>query len=82
MECGTMNWRKKIEKERQVKFICLECGTEENIPRNVVVELDELDDGDNSEPPRFQCENCGGPMIPEDYTGVAGIRYTFTSYKK
>lgn len=53
MESGTMNWRRKLEKERQAKFICLECGMEENIPKEVVIESDIEDNGDRSAPATF-----------------------------
>ena len=59
-----------------VKYKCLECGIEEEIPRSVVEMFDALDDeGDISVPPRFDCEKCGGLMEPIEYSGVHGIEY-------
>ncbi|EOD01894.1 hypothetical protein [Caldisalinibacter kiritimatiensis] len=71
--------RKMLEKEKQekkdVRFRCLECGIEEDIPRSVVKQFDILDNGDISVPPRFDCEVCGGLMEPIEYTSVHGITY-------
>lgn len=66
----------KTHEEKQIKYICQDCGIEENIPKSVVMTFDVLDDGDIKEPPRFICEECGGPMVPEDYTGIDGVHYT------
>lgn len=71
----------KARKENQIKFICLDCGIEELIPEEVVRTFDIYDDGDIAEPPRFQCENCGGSMVPENYTGVDGVHYTINDYR-
>lgn len=71
----------KTKEENQIKFVCSDCGTEELIPEGVVRTFDIYDDGDIAEPPRFRCENCGGSMVPEDYTGVDGIRYTIDDYR-
>jgi DNA-directed RNA polymerase subunit RPC12/RpoP len=71
----------KDKEERQIKYICLDCGMEELIPEGVVQTFDMYDDGDIAEPPRFQCENCGGSMVPEDYTGVDGVHYTINNYR-
>jgi len=71
----------KIKNKKQIKYICLECNIEELIPEDIVRAFDINDDGDITEPPRFRCENCGGPMVPEDYTGVDGIHYTIDDYR-
>lgn len=73
--------QRKIKEEKQINFICLECNTEELIPEDVVRAFDINDDGDIEEPPRFRCENCGGSMVPEDYTGIDGIHYTIENYR-
>ena len=62
---------KKISNET-VKFICLQCKVEEEIPLSVVRHLDSMDDGDPEVPPQFSCEACGGAMYPENYKGVHG----------
>lgn len=72
---------KKDKEEKQIKFVCLDCGIEELIPEGVVQTFDICDEGDISEPPRFRCEECGGSMVPEDYTGVDGVHYTINNYR-
>ena len=71
----------KGKEEKQIKFICLDCEIEELILEGVVRTFDIYDDGDIAEPPRFRCENCGGSMVPEDYTGIDGIHYTIDDYR-
>lgn len=58
-----------------VKFVCLGCNIEEDIPEEVVEYCDAMDDGDIDVPPRFSCENCGGEMVPKKYKGIHGIEY-------
>ena len=58
-----------------VRFVCLQCNIEEDIPKEVVDYCDMMDDGDTSVPPRFSCEACGGEMCPKEYVGVHGIKY-------
>ena len=60
-----------------VRFVCLQCNVEEDIPEEVVEYCDAMDDGDIEIPPRFSCENCGGEMIPKKYKGVHGIQYEY-----
>jgi hypothetical protein len=60
-----------------VRFVCLQCNVEEDIPKEVVEYCDAMDDGDISVPPRFSCEKCGGEMIPKKYKGVHGIQYEY-----
>lgn len=51
--------------EDAVRYKCLNCGIEEDIPRSVVEMFDALDDeGDISVAPRFDCEKCDGIMEP------------------
>lgn len=68
--------REKKENERKyVKFKCLTCGIEEDIPRDIVEMLDFEDGGDLSVAPRFDCEECIGTMEPIYYKSVHGIIY-------
>ena len=60
-----------------VRFICLQCNIEEDIPREAEEYCDAMDDGDTTVPPRFSCEKCGGEMIPKKYKGVHGIQYEY-----
>lgn len=65
-----------------VRYKCLDCGIEEDIPRNVVEMFDALDDeGDISVAPRFNCEKCDGVMEPLKYKGVHGIMYEIVESK-
>lgn len=71
--------KKRLEKQNTaVKYVCLDCGIEEDIPESVVQHFDIVDTGDISEPPRFFCEECGGEMRPVKYTGVHGIQYNIS----
>ena len=76
--------REKIKKEKNmqklinnqsVRFRCLECGIEEEIPKDIVQMLDLEDGGDLSVPPRFECEECDGLMEPIHYVSVHGVTY-------
>jgi predicted nucleic acid-binding Zn ribbon protein len=67
--------RRQEKQNKIVKYICIDCGIEEDIPENVVKHFDIVDIGDISEPPRFSCEECGGEMRPIKYTSVHGIEY-------
>lgn len=65
----------KIKEESFVLYRCLACGAEENIPEDVVMQFDILDDGDTSVPPKFKCENCPADMEPVFYESVHGVTY-------
>lgn len=76
--------REKIKKEKNmqkrmnnqtVRFRCLQCGIEEEIPKEIVQMLDLEDGGDLSIPPRFECEECDGLMEPIHYVSVHGVTY-------
>lgn len=76
--------REKIKKEKNmqkrmnnqtVRFRCLQCGIEEEIPKEIVQMLDLEDGGDLSVPPRFECEECDGLMEPIHYVSVHGVTY-------
>jgi len=48
------------------EYICTKCKTHENIPTDVVLNMDMMDDGDPSYPPMFNCEKCNGLMKPNN----------------
>ena len=58
-----------------IKYVCMQCKIEEDIPKSVVEYFDVIDDGDTSVPPSFSCQSCGGEMVPKKYLGVHGILY-------
>lgn len=60
-----------------VRYKCLECGVEEEIPKEIVMQMDFEDGGDPLYPPRFKCEACPGQMEPIFYEGVHGHTYRF-----
>lgn len=43
--------------------------------REVVDHFDFLDGGDPTDPPKFNCEECYGEMIPEYFESHTGIVY-------
>jgi len=65
----------KFKPSKKVKFKCTSCGKIEEIPRDVVVYFDEMDGGDPSVPPRFNCKKCDGLMEPVYYQSVYGYIY-------
>ena len=65
----------KFKPSKKVKFKCLSCSKIEEIPRDVVENFDEMDGGDPSVPPRFDCQKCGGLMQPVYYKSVYGYIY-------
>ena len=69
---------KNKEKSKMILFKCLGCGLEEEIPREVVEDLDANDGGDLSVPPRFGCTKCENQMEPVYYKSVHGIIYDIT----
>ena len=73
--------KKKLEnrlKEETVKYRCLSCGYEEEIPEIVVMEFDLMDQGDTSVPPRFDCEMCDEQMEPVYYESVHAQAFTLS----
>ncbi|NLI14252.1 MAG: hypothetical protein GX425_16975 [Peptococcaceae bacterium] len=44
----------------------MQCNVEEEIPEEVVQYFDLVDPGDQTIPPRFACEKCGGEMRPKE----------------
>lgn len=60
---------------KTVRFRCLKCGYEEEIPEEVVEMLDETDGGDDLVPPRFTCEKCDGIMEPINWKTKDGRHY-------
>ena len=69
----------KLKNPNQIEFICPICKTTEKIPRKIVEFLDESDQigVDTDVPPRFDCENCNGKMLPKFYIGVNGKKYFY-----
>ena len=65
--------------KNSVNYICLQCGINEAIPKEVVDEFDRMDEGDLFDAPRFTCENCGGEMYPEYYKSTHGVEYNLGS---
>ena len=63
--------------QSKVRFVCLQCNVEEDIPEEVAEYCDAMDDGDLEVPPRFSCEKCGGEMVPKKYKGIHGIQYEY-----
>ncbi len=74
-----MSQKFKQKNPSQIEFICPLCKTKERIPRDVVEFLDESDQigVDTSVPPRFDCQNCYGKMVPIFYIGVNGKIYEY-----
>lgn len=71
----------RLLSKESVTFICLHCGTKEEIPKDIVRQLDAMDDGDPTVPPQFGCEECQGIMTPEYYKGVHGYEYRVEDVK-
>lgn len=68
--------------KNSVNYICLQCGINEAIPKEVVDEFDQMDEGNLLDAPRFTCENCGGEMYPEYYKSTHGLEYKLSDYQK
>lgn len=68
--------RKQTVNDPLILFRCLNCNSEENIPKSVVDFFDIMDGGDPSVPPRFDCQACfSGKVQPVFYTNHEGITY-------
>ncbi len=68
----------KRKNKKEIEFICPKCKTKESIPTKIVEMLDSMDQsGDTSVPPRFDCMNCNGKMVPIYYIGVKGQVYEY-----
>lgn len=69
----------KKKNKKQIEFFCPKCKTREFIPAEVVEYLDEADQigVDTSYPPRFDCQNCNGKMVPIYYVSVNGIVHEY-----
>ncbi|MBU4343285.1 MAG: hypothetical protein KKG21_04670 [Candidatus Omnitrophica bacterium] len=70
-------FRKPNKPQEMVRFICTFCAAEENIPKDVVDDMDKADNrGNMSYPPRFTCSVCpDGLMQPVDYNSPSGRTY-------
>ncbi len=58
-------------------YVCPKCKTKEDIPFSLVNMLDKCDDGDDSYPPRFDCQICDGIMTPLYYKNYKGKVYEY-----
>jgi len=68
----------KKQRENEVDVVlyrCPKCKSEERIPKEVVDFFDIMDTGDPTVPPRFDCQNCSGKMLPVYYINHDGIEY-------
>ena len=65
----------KKKNKKEIEFVCPKCKTKELIPTDVVEFLDSSDQigVDISVPPRFDCINCNGKMVPTYYISVNGL---------
>lgn len=68
-----------MKNKKFIEFICPVCKTKEKIPTQIVEMLDSMDQHnvDTDVPPRFDCENCFGKMVPVYYIGINGKVYKF-----
>ena len=68
-----------MKNKNEIEFICPKCKTKELIPTYIVEMLDKSDQTlvDTSVPPRFDCQNCNGKMVPIYYIGVKGQVYEY-----
>ncbi|RSU13010.1 hypothetical protein CBF29_04895 [Vagococcus elongatus] len=65
-----------------VNYICLKCGIEEEIPKDVVELIPLFDEGaDPLTAPQFTCEKCGGEMYPEYYKNPMGIEFRMSDVR-
>ncbi len=69
----------KQKNKKEILYICPKCKTKEMIPTEIVEMLDRADQigVDTSVPPRFDCQNCNGKMVPIYYIGVNGQVYEY-----
>src|SRR5450756_1099197 len=69
--------------QSKVRFVCLQCNVEEDIPEEVVEYCDAMDDGDLEVLPRFSCEKCGLSLIHiSEPTRLGMISYAVFCLKK
>ena len=61
--------------EATIKYKCIGCNMEEDIPKEVVEYFDEMGQSNIDEPPCFSYEKCGGIMRPIKYDGIYGKKY-------
>lgn len=62
-------------KEIFITYKCPKCNFKEDIPKEVVDYFDIMDAGDPTVPPRFDCQQCEGKMIPVYDVNHDGIIY-------
>ena len=66
-----------VQRPEFTEFICTKCKTHEDIPTDVVLNMDFMDSGDPLYPPMFYCEKCNGLMKPKYFVGYTGIVYQY-----
>lgn len=59
----------------EILYICMECKTKENIPKEVVEFFDEMDLSNINGQPCSSCEKCGGVIRTQKYNGIHGKEY-------
>ena len=48
-------------------YVCEQCGTTEQVPKDVIAYFDAVDPGEPDRPATFQCLSCSGIMYPDYY---------------
>jgi len=76
-----VKWIDQMIQDEIVTFICVKCGEIDYLRMNIVMQLDAMDDRKKVAPPHVRCKVCNHLMIPEKYTGINGVTYTFEEYK-
>jgi hypothetical protein len=57
----------KADEPDSLPYECELCGTQEDIPLEVIDHFDKVDPGLPGQPPTFACEQSTGIMYPLDY---------------
>lgn len=65
--------RKRKIDNNTVRYKCLECGMEEDVPRDAIELIDIFDDGDGA--PEFDCKSCNGVMLPKERENSGETEY-------
>ena len=68
---------KKNKNNDYITFICPICKTKEQIPFYIVDMMDKADNGNDTYPPRFNCQHCYGKMEPVYYKNYKGKIYQY-----
>lgn len=48
-------------------YLCEKCGTQEQVPMDVLAYFDAVDPAELGQPATFECLKCSGIMYPEKY---------------